>query len=247
MKYFSIALFVIFGCTQKTNDEDIIIINTEQLGGGTEDLAKGIFVLNSLAPKVFAIDLWYSDENKKVDDELINILKECKNLVIRSEIDGYADRLEEYPRFKLGTLPKFIPLAKTGFATLIEEDDAFFTVKKFSSWEKVNGKMEYEFGVQMAMLFDSIKAADFVKKHPKINDVNFHNGKKFKTFEINDVINGRVKKEDIEGKIVLLGFFGPGFTDRFYSGAIKRGNGSFVPDMYSVEFHAHVALQVLSE
>lgn len=239
-------IFALIACAPKAQEESILIINTEEFVGEAEELAKGLSILKSYSPKIIAIDLQFSDEDQR-STELIDVLGECGNIVMRSEIEGYEERLEEYPNFKTGILPKLPPNAKTGFVSLIQENDAFFTVKKFSSWERVNGNIEYQFGVRTAISLDSAKAMDFVRTHPKINDINFHSGKKFKTFEITDIINGKVSKVDIEDKIVLLGLLGPGFTDRFYSGAIERGNGSFVPDMFSAEFHAHIILQILSE
>lgn len=246
MKYVSIALFMILGCATKPKDAPIILINIEQVIGDKKNLAKGISILNSFNPKVMGIDFLLSEE--KNEAEFISVLEDCENLVMGTEIDGYEERLEEYSKFSSTILSPILETGKcTGFRSLIEEEDAFFTVKRFSSWEKVNRKVEYQFGVRTAMLFDSTKVSNFVKKHSKINEIDFHDGKKFKTFELGDLINGKVKKADVEGKIVLLGFLGPGFTDRFYSGAIRRGNGSFVPDMYLAEFHAHIIMQALSE
>jgi CHASE2 domain-containing sensor protein len=258
MKYVIVILIAILSCSPKASDEIIVLINVEQLEVGRENIAKGITLLDSFAPKVIAIDLQFPDEhnNEKIDDELSRVLNDCRSSLVlcsdiddyESNIDDYEERLEEYSGFKESTLLKLAPSkSKTGFSNLITDLDPFLTVKVFPSWEKVNGKVEYQFGVQTAILFDSLKAANFVKQHPKINSINFHMGKKFKSFGISDIINGKVRREDIEGKIVMIGFLGPGFTDRFYSGAIKRGNGSFEPDMFGVEFQAHIAMQVLLE
>ncbi len=69
----------------------------------------------------------------------------------------------------------------------------------------------------------------------------------FKVVTLEDIVSGKVEQKVIEGKIVLIGLLGTGFADRYYSGAIKRGNGSFVPDMFNCEFQAHIALQALGK
>jgi len=252
MKYIVfIIVFAALACVSKPNDELIVLINIEEFEGKMRDIAKGISLLDSLKPKVISIAFQFPDEysDEKSDNELALAFSDYRaNLILCNDIDYYDEQREDYPGFRVQSYSKFIPAkAKTGFINLVSEIDPFQTISKFSTWERVNGKIEYSFGVQTAILFDSIKATDFLKRRPKINDINFHDGKKFKSFELLDIISGKVRREEIEGKIVIIGFLGPGYTDRFYSGAIKRGNGSFEPDMYSAEFQANIVLQVLLE
>lgn len=233
--------------TAKPN-ENIILINIEQFENDPEKISHGISILSSLESKVIALKFQFTEESygQRIDSILMNSLSSCEEkLVLGLDVENYLEVLEEYSRFKKVF---FVPTkSKVGYSTLVGDIDPFGTIKSFTSWERVNGKIEYQFAVEVAMLFDSAKANKFIKKHPKVNDIDFHEGAKFKSLDLNDILNGKILPSDIKGRIVILGFLGPGFTDRYYSAAIQRGNGSFEPDMYGVEIQAHIVLQILSE
>jgi CHASE2 domain-containing sensor protein len=55
-------------------------------------------------------------------------------------------------------------------------------------------------------------------------------------------LNGNITKKDIEGKIVMFGFLGPGNEDKFFSPLNTNPNE---PDMYGLEYLANVVAQVL--
>lgn len=88
-----------------------------------------------------------------------------------------------------------------------------------------------------------VKTSNFIQSHERLVDLNFKKGvRKFKTFSVTDVLNGKLTKKEIEGKIVMMGFLGPGNEDKFYSPLNKN---SKEPDMYGVEYLANIVAQIL--
>jgi len=223
--------------------ENILLVNAGK--GEREGLADLINKVRQFQPKVIAIDFQFSSEKSpEADNKLVDALNKCQNLVMVSVIDDYSpDRLFQ-EKFKPGCLPKFTRNAKTGFANLMVEDDDLLTLKRFSQWEYVNGKEELSFAMQTAYQYDSVKTNSYMLTHENFNDVNFEKGLiQVRRFSIADFLNNQVSKADVEDKIVMIGFLGPGNEDKFYA-PIAAAKG---PNIYGLEFHAQVVSQVLEE
>ncbi len=230
-------------CNSQTTERDIVLINTDTLD--RKGIAEEVTIINSLHPKVIAIDLqFYGNKNYFNDNLLFLALDKCKNLVMIRIIGNYTGNDVEYKRFIYGSMPEFLIGAKTGFAnTLI--DDKFQTLRRFSIVENVHGDSEYNFAVRIAMAVDSLKAMNFVKSNPRIVDVDYRDGKnKFKTFSAEEVLGKKIKRADIAGKIVMMGFLGPGDKDKFFTPLNKRTVPA-EPDMYGLEYFANIVVQVL--
>ena len=244
----SIAILSIFFCCKsEQNESNIILINVDSLNRG--GIARMVSILDSLNPKVLGVDLQFSDKTHYDEDSsLISSLYFCRNLVMISVIEDYdsGEKAQEYERFDYGSLPEYLINAKTGFANAILEDDTW-TLKKFSTVEKVNGRNEYHFGVRVAMQYDSLRTMDFVRNNPKIVNINYQHGSKiFKRYSSTDILEGKISFNDIEGKIILLGYLGPLDIDKFYTPLNNRVKVN-EPDIYGLEYLAYVIYQVLND
>lgn len=240
-------IFVLFigiqlSCSSQIAENNIVLIGVDTLD--REGISKVISIVNGLKPQVIAIDVQFVNEtDHKKDWSLFNELTKCKNLIMGSAIWNYTGKDLTYDRFFNETEPQFLINAKTGFTNAIFTNDKHHKLIKFSSHEKVNGNLQYHFSIAVAMAFDSLKAVHFVKNSPKVVDIDFRNGKrKFKTFPSSDILGRKLTFEDIEGKIVMLGFLGPGDEDKFFT---PLNTKSDVPDMYGLEYLANVTAQIL--
>jgi len=236
---FFLAILISTSCSSQPAAEKIVLVNVGN--SGREALANLISSVQKLRPKVIALDFQLSvDKNPEIDNTLIEALGKCKNLVMVSIIDDYSATKLFHSKFIPGCLPKFTKNAKTGFANVIVEDDGY--LRRFSQWEFVDGRNEYSFPLQTAYLYDSIKAKEYMLKHSNYNTVNFKDGiRRFKRLSIEDFLTGRVNENDVAGKIVMIGFLGPGDTDKF-SAPIPGSSGL---NIYGLEFHAQVVSQIL--
>lgn len=71
----------------------------------------------------------------------------------------------------------------------------------------------------------------------EINLECYHGG-----FATSDLLNGRLTKKGIDGRIVIFGFLGSGEQDKFFSSLNTNSNE---PDMYSLQYLANIVAQVL--
>lgn len=246
MKYFFSLLFsAVFTCNSQPVSDRIVLINVGSLSRG--EIAQLISCIDSLSPKVIGIDLQFSSEtNYQTDLQLVSSLVECKSgLVMVSVIDDFNGIESSYRKFTLGSLGEFTIMAKTGFANLILENEEVKTLKYFSTHERVGGKVEYNFGVRTAMEFDSTRAIEFVEMNNRKLAIDYQEGRrKFKVISHFDVLKRKVPRQDIEGKIVLVGYVGPLDEDKFFSPLNKKVK-PLKPDVYGLEYYAYVIEQVL--
>lgn len=240
----SIFIFLSWSCSSQNINDSIVLINvgTE----GRERVAELLNHINQHEPKVTAIDLQFSSEKSpEVDKKLIDALSKCNNLVMVSVIENYSTQRLSHDKFIPGCLPKFTSFAKTGFVNLIIEDDEFSTVKRFSIWEYVDGIKELSFAMQTAYAFDKDFVAKYELTHNQFNEVNFKNGlSKFKRYSIEDILSMEPKGRDLNGKILMIGFLGPGNSDKFYT-PISTNDIPGEPNIYGLEFLAQVVAQIL--
>lgn len=231
--------------------KNIVIINVGV--GNRTRISKTLQIVNANRPKVIALDLLFSERKSKYEDSLLSsALLDASNRVMAVTLSEYQPTTEIIYDSVSGTLPEFRAKSKIGFINSITEDDEYNTLKKFVVWENLKGNPFYHFGVQTAMAFDSLKTLAFIEANPRIVEVDFYGPEQsFTVYYENDVIGGRIKKEDIEGKIVLFGYLGPypnyrgDFdSDKFYT-PLNNNPASSRPDMYGVVFLANIINQVL--
>lgn len=241
----AISLFLCWNsCNSQQTHESIILINVGS--SGRDEIADLVSQLNKLKPNVIALDLQFAkDQAAEIDNKLINALDECNNLVMVSIIANYSPQNINHERFTLGCLPKFTANAQTGFANLLPEDGDPRILRRFALYEYVDGVKEYSFAFRAAYEFDSIKATEYLDSHLSYNEVNFTKGlRKFRQFTLADFLKGRVEAREVEGKMVLIGFLGPGKEDKFIA-RLSAASAETQPNIYGLEFHAQVIAQIL--
>jgi CHASE2 domain-containing sensor protein len=229
-------------CYSQFAESNIVLINASNLD--RLQIAGAVSFISSFNPKVISIDIEF-DERGANDKLLIRALWNCKNLVIPTELVSLGD---EQVFIGLASLREFSPVhAKTGFVSGKAEFGKFHIHKRFQQSEVnfIGGQIEYHFSVTTAMVFDSLKTTHFIKSNPKIIDIDFKNGaRKFKTFSSQQVANKEIIPKDIEGKIVMIGFLGPGDEDKWYT-PLNKKTVPHHPDMYGLEILANIVSQIL--
>jgi CHASE2 domain-containing sensor protein len=244
-----ITVIVTCSCNSQTVNESIVIINTGDYDKGR--IAEELAIINRFEPKVVSIDIAFPEYSGDIEDQnLILSLEAAKKLVLPSEISSLGNDYygNEMILVSLTCSAEFFPLrAKSGFVSMkMEESEIPNSIpKQFIVWQKSSASDDiyHHFSVVTAMAVDSLKAVDFVQKNERLVDVDFKKGRRmFRTFSQEEVLSGKVKKEDIKGKIILMGFLGPGSQDKFIS---PFNTNPEEPDMYGVEYLANIVAQVL--
>ena len=235
-----ILILLSISCSAQRFQDEIVLVNVEHIGrSGLADLIRKV---NRCDPKVIAIDLCFSDRGKD-DSQLVFALTEVNNLVMSSLID--SDCLDQNLEFEsmLCSLGEFLTNSSTGFTNAVVENNGLNTIKRFAISAMVDGALEYHFAVQIAFEFDSIAAAAFVESHPRIIDVDYKNGlRKYKILSASEIVELGDVSCDTKGKIVMMGFLGPGDADKFFT---PLNQSSDKPDKYGVEYLANIVSQVL--
>lgn len=224
----------------------IVLVNTGSFN--KRNIAQEIEILNRLNAKVIALDIAFTEYTGDKDDKnLIAAIEQRKNVVLPTIIHSYGkdyhgnEMIDVVRTCALPVVPIYV---KDGFVTAEKEDDDRTRIpRKFIVWQKGDsGDIYYHFSVVTAMAYDSMKAVKYIENHPQNAQVDFSkNPYDFKVFTGVDLRKGKVTKADIEGKIVIMGFLGPGGTDKFVSPWSTDGK----PDMYGMKYLAHIIAQIL--
>jgi CHASE2 domain-containing sensor protein len=252
MTYFKyiIGLTILFGqsCYSQNIEDSIVLINVGDYDRGR--IAEEIEIINTLNPKVISIDVAFPNyKGDKADKKLVTALMASKQVVIPSEIssEGLDYYGKEMISVYLTCAGEFFYSINTvsGFVSVEREKGQQTIPLQFIQWQEATGYKYRHFSIETAMQFDSLRTNEFIKAHDRLVDIDFKNGKrKFKMFTVQDVLKHRLTKADIEGKIVMLGFLGPGNLDKHIS---PLNSGSNEPDMYGLEYLAHIVAQILEK
>jgi CHASE2 domain-containing sensor protein len=233
-------------CHSQPLEDDIVLINVGDYNKGR--IAELISKINTLKPRVISLDIAFPEYTGDTDDKsLYQALRDSKRLILPSEISSEGEDYEgrEIISVHLTCAAQFfVPYAKTGFVSAKVEKGQTQIPRKFIVWQKgsYSDDIYHHFSVVTAMAFDSLKALRFISHNERLAEISYGKKRKFMTFSASHVLNGRLTRRDIEDKIVIFGFLGPGVEDKFFSPVTKDLKS---PDMYGVEYLANIVAQVL--
>lgn len=244
-----ILFIVVVPCYSQAPNNEIVLVNVGSVDRGAA--AKGIEIISELNPKVISLDLAFPHYTGDADDKsLYRALRNVKTLVMPSEIvyEGrdYQDR-EMISVYLTSAAEFFVSDAKSGFVSAMVEKGQIEIPKQFIVWQKgsYSEDVYHHFSIVTAMAFDSLKASRFIQSHERLVSLEYeHRKRKFRTFSVSDVLNGKLTRRDIEGRIVMIGFLGPGNQDKFFTPMNTDPNE---PDMYGLEYLANIVAQVLEK
>lgn len=245
MNSFTILLLVflcISSCSSQKGQNAIVLVNIDTLS--RSEIAQVIVKIDSLTPGVVGLDIMFNDRTRYEDDlKLISALYSCNNLVMGRLIKNYSTETNYHDQY-VSLPPEFVPEnARYGFINAILNDKEHSMLSRFSVKEMVKNRVEYHFSIRVAMTYDSLKTIDFINSHSRFVEVDFKaKNRDFKVFSSTEVLRNRVVADDIRGKIVLIGFLGPGDEDRFSTPLTKDPTER---DIYGLQFLAYIIAQVL--
>ncbi len=231
-------------------DTNIVIVNIGTLN--RSGIARELEIINSYEPKVIGIDSFFKNrKSDSLDIPLITAFSKVKHLVIAEKI-VYNNEKKIFDSV-ITSHPDFAQFAVGGYANFTMDKKEFMTVRNIPPKEPVNGVIKLFFPIQIAMIFDSVKAKKCINRDNKNEIVDFaRNIDKYTVLDVNDIFNRQDSLHFIKGKIVLMGFLGPDIKtlvseDNFYTPLNRLFLGKSFPDMYGLIVHANVISMILNE
>jgi CHASE2 domain-containing sensor protein len=237
---FIFILLIVFSCSPPVEETEIVIVNCGKLG--RKKISNEIKAINEYGPKVLGIDVRFSKDSGTVDDDLIPELNKCKNLVMVQDLLDYDDRENSFKSHKTSAA-KFTSNAKTGFGNIFTQEDSI--VSHFDLYDNYTTSRISSFGLQVALLADSLKAQKFLMREAdNIVKINFtSNAHRFRVIQPEELFNKSIDLNCLKDKIVLFGYIGDDEEDRFF---INKG---FFPwsntPIYGVTVHANIISTIL--
>ena len=247
-------------------DDRIVLVNIGLLPRVA--IAEQIRIINKYNPKVIGIDSFFPNPKDPVQDSILaQALSEVDNLVMASKMlkpvikenNFYFDSL------KLSQ-PMFRHTANMAFANLVTgegvQQEDVKTCRSFNPTLPYKDTTHYSFAVSLANEFDSAKTKRFVERGREQEYINFKGNAMgaisnfaptFFALDIPDVFNENFIPELIEDKIVILGFMGERFGDRYniedkyFTPLNTKYAGRGEPDMYGAVIHANIISMILDE
>jgi CHASE2 domain-containing sensor protein len=264
-------------------DTNIVIVNIGPLDrGGIGDQIK---ILSRFQPKVIGLDIIFSCKEGLYDSvncpqfydtaanrNFAEAVAGFKNIVLVKRLTQ-SDSLVQ----AAGDIDLYDSIEHTdahlrqqafeGFANLETEaahQEDLKSCRRFNPAISVNGTPHYAFGVMLAMLYDSAKAARFLDRGNYSEIINYrgnvvdwhgasHFAGRYMVLDWDQALDTTTYvAEMLRGKIVILGSLGndlrdTSWDDKFFTPLNKIYAGKSRPDMYGVVVHANIVSMILNE
>jgi CHASE2 domain-containing sensor protein len=272
-------------------EQRIVLVNIGDLPRA--GIAEQIRIISRYKPKVIGIDSFFYCEGGLRDtvncpqllDTFGNLLlssaiQEAGNVVLVSKLhqtkaSSRAGLVDVYDSVAYSD-SIFQVHATSGYANLITNADYQEDVKTCRSFNPsipVQGKTQYAFAVQMAMLYDSVKTKKILARNKEeelvnyrgnweIQDIRLESLKSknlsatkftgmFFALDVETVLNQQFDTTIFKDKIVILGYLGsyfgdPSWSDKFFTPLNKKVAGRANPDMFGLVVHANIVSMILN-
>lgn len=211
-KYLLIAVGLIISLGCKDNDSIITIVDIGHLD--RKGIAQQLTIINKYSPKVVGLDFLLTTDSLQKDVLLSETLSKIKSVVESSKLHNSDDvmtnkwdSLERYhPKFRFGNY---------GFSNITITDDSVI-VDELPMRQYYRNEPVYAFSYMAAKMYREELIGPKYRNFDQ--DIAFGNGtigRHFKIIRVKDLMTGNFDKNDLAGKIVLMGHVGDS-EDSFY-------------------------------
>ncbi|MBL0764871.1 CHASE2 domain-containing protein [Marivirga atlantica] len=249
-------------------EDDIVLVNMGTLPRA--GVAEQIKIISKYNPKVIGVDSFFPfPKDEEQDSLLAEALNEVETLVMASKVLNFVEEESGkwyYDSLKLSD-PKFRDNAIFAHANLVTDEGV--TQEDVKTNRVFNPVLPYKsdssqmaFAVKIASIYAPEKAEKFLARNNEVEYINYKGNSlgsqsnfatTFFALDVHDVFQENFVPEMIEGKIVLFGFLGRFFGDRYniedkyFTPLNKKYAGRGEPDMYGVVIHANIISMILDE
>ena len=244
----------------KTRCDEIVLVNWGHID--RDSIALLLESIKKYSPGVIGIDAIFFDLKDSVkDNKLKQSLTGC-DLVTPIDLRAWSEEKGSF--LKAERTNDYFSTSRTSraFTSFYSYDvmrDAYGTddesfIRTFSPYEKLNDTAVFCFGYELVKRYDGALFENYLRKHKVTqNEVVRYWGDTslFKTIGYKDILNEKIERSTLAGKIVILTFLGYSRGDwrnsegKFTTPLNPRIVGRNKPDMYGGAIHANIALSVL--
>ena len=182
------------GSASHNQSEDIVIVNTDHCT--RSQIAEAIETVNGMNPKVIGLDLMFID-SMDYHDRLLSSILGCNALVLPISLEGKEKGNDLFEIKDSSYFYNLIPSKKLGVINLAGNGPAS-VIRTFSPFFKLKDYSLDNFSSAIVKCYSNDKYEELKKKQGRLF-IHYH----AIDFEIERW--NEIKKEDIEGKIVLIG------------------------------------------
>lgn len=222
-------------------EAEVEFITLVNIGDGDREyLASVINSISECNPKVLAIDAFFLVPKEPQKDMLLSksIAKSPTVLAIKGHGDGYYT--ESLPIFKNNSIG-------SGIAQSFHHYGLNLTFKPIRIMNDVNRTHLQHFSLVVAHHFDSVKTNKFRKKVKLDQEYLIDYKATINNFKMYDYGETTFNCDDIQGKIVLMGYLGPTNEDKFKTPLGLIGSkGDYNPELGDMYGPVIIANQILS-
>lgn len=199
---FLFVLLLIVSCRERP-----IVITVVEIGDNRVEIGKQIAIINKFAPKVVALDFFLVPDSLDKDTILVSELAKLPNTVQAVKLNGYAEPLDVWDSLEISHA-KF-PISSQGYANILTLDNNTLFVDKLPMQQQLDDSLVFSFSYVVADQSFGVneKYRNSGRKPINLDLDNFRSGIKIITKET--LASGNFNKDDLDGKIVLMGYLGP--------------------------------------
>jgi CHASE2 domain-containing sensor protein len=198
-------------------------------------LGEQLKIIGKFSPRIVGLDFYLVPDSLDRDTIIVNGLKKLSNSVQVVGLYNFHETLNVWDSLKVSH-SKF-KVGNHGFSNLSAEDDSVI-VRRLPLRQSFLDKEYYSFGYIVAKNSFGVKPKyrDIGDEELDFNLNNFEEN--YKLISSEDLILGKFRKEDLLGKIVLMGYIGE--KEDFFYMDYKRNR-----KINGVEIHAAVIKELL--
>jgi CHASE2 domain-containing sensor protein len=238
-------------------EDEVILVNIGNLS--RSGIAEEIRIISKYNPKVIGIDGFFVNlkpDEPEGDSLLSEAIKGCKNFVLGTKVDMFNPEKNTWDTL-IKSNEIFSATAHSGFVNVISEEGKgdFVTWRSVPAVEKLtNGQIEPCFAAKIMEFYNKDIADKFYARGNEVEQIYFKgNLDKYVKLDVDDVLSENFDSTLLQGKIVVMGYMGAGYTDyfwdedRFYTPLNENQVGRGYPDMYGVVVHANIISMMLED
>ncbi len=224
-KVLLLVLGLVLSLSCKDRESVITIIDIGQ--NDRIELGKQLRIINKFSPKIVGLDFYLVNDSLGRDTILVRELNKMENTVQVVKLHDYDETFKQWDSLEVSH-PKF-KITNQGFANITTTDEDTIFVKELPMEQIFRDSIVYCFSYVTAENSFGVKSK-YRGKGTEVMKLRFKNlNENFKIITIQDLASGNFRKEDLNNKIVLLGYVGKE-EDDFYVNEEKnkRVNGIII-------------------